>query len=82
MPIYEYQCTFCNSQEEVLQKVTDPAPESCSACGEKMGMQKVMSHTSFSLKGGGWYKDLYASSKPSCEKTGCGTDKASCQQAS
>jgi putative FmdB family regulatory protein len=65
MPIFEYRCEACSHLEEVLQKHTDPAPEVCPKCGKAGTMAKEMSLTSFQLKGGGWYKDLYASSSKS-----------------
>ncbi len=63
MPIYSYRCTECGAEEEHLQKVSDPPVENCSACGGKL--VKRITGTNFKLVGGGWYKDLYASSKPS-----------------
>ncbi|MES2504179.1 MAG: zinc ribbon domain-containing protein [Myxococcota bacterium] len=83
MPIYEYRCKYCANLEEVLQKANDPAPDQCPACTQKNGMEKAISHTSFQLKGGGWYNEGYASAKPAaaCEKPGCGTVKAPCQAA-
>lgn len=65
MPIYEYACEKCGKQKDVLQKVEDPPPESCEACGAKGSMTKQVSRTSFVLKGGGWYSDLYGSSRKS-----------------
>lgn len=62
MPLFEYRCQACAHLEEVLQKHTDPAPDPCPACGQAGSMVKAISLTSFQLKGGGWYKDLYASS--------------------
>ncbi len=62
MPIYEYACKKCGKVVEVFQKVSDPGPKTCEKCGGRLG--RVISHTSFQLKGGGWYKDLYASTKP------------------
>src|SRR3954469_7437649 len=62
MPIFEYRCSECAHLEEVLQKHSDPAPEVCPACGKQHTLHKEISVTSFQLKGGGWYKDLYASS--------------------
>lgn len=67
MPIYEYRCNKCEATDEVLQKVSDPAPEECPSCGTKKSMEKLISQTSFQLKGGGWYKDLYSSTKPAQE---------------
>lgn len=69
MPLYEYRCKECDHLEEVLQKVSDPAPATCPACGKEHTMAKEVSLTSFQLKGGGWYKDLY-SSVPADKKDG------------
>jgi len=63
MPIYEYACKTCEKTIDVLQKVSDPTPETCSACGAQGSLSKVVSRTSFVLKGGGWYSDLYSSTK-------------------
>lgn len=64
MPLFEYRCDACEHLEEVLQKHNDPAPDACPRCGAQGTMKKALSLTSFQLKGGGWYKDLYSSSKP------------------
>lgn len=61
MPIYEYACEKCAAETEVFQKVSDPAPESCPSCGAKDTMSRLVSRSSFRLKGGGWYSDLYSS---------------------
>ncbi|MBX7117007.1 MAG: zinc ribbon domain-containing protein [Myxococcaceae bacterium] len=63
MPIYVYRCEKCQNEVELMQKVSDPAPGKCASCGAEGGMERQMSRTSFVLKGGGWYNDLYASSK-------------------
>jgi putative FmdB family regulatory protein len=57
MPIYEFKCETCSHIDEVLMKINDPAPEKCSECGAKV--HKIMSQTSFSLKGTGWYVTDY-----------------------
>jgi putative FmdB family regulatory protein len=62
MPIFEYRCSACGHLEEVLQKHTDPAPGTCPKCQASATMSKELSLSAFHLKGGGWYKDLYASS--------------------
>jgi putative FmdB family regulatory protein len=62
MPIYEYQCESCHRLTEALLKVGEKGPRKCPHCGGKL--TRVISRTSFQLKGGGWYKDLYASTKP------------------
>ena len=63
MPIYEYLCSKCHELSDALQKVNDPAPEVCPNCGAKQTLARQVSRTSFVLKGGGWYADLYGSSK-------------------
>ncbi len=54
MPIYEYRCGSCSQTSEHLQKMSDPAPDACPHCGNGP-LSKLMSQTSFILKGGGWY---------------------------
>jgi putative FmdB family regulatory protein len=63
MPIYEYACSKCGKLNEVLQKVNDPTPERCDGCGANGTLRKVVSRSSFVLRGGGWYSDLYSSVK-------------------
>src|SRR5271165_3400161 len=63
MPIYEYTCSNCQKLSDVLQKLNEPAPERCPACGAEATLSRVVSRTSFVLKGGGWGADLYASKK-------------------
>jgi len=63
MPIYEYECSQCHQTSDALQKVNDPAPETCPHCGAHGTLSRLLSRTSFVLKGGGWYADLYSSSK-------------------
>lgn len=67
MPIYEYVCSSCEAKLELIQKVSDPAPDSCPSCGAAQTMARQVSRSSFQLKGGGWYADLY-SSVPKGEK--------------
>ncbi len=64
MPVYEYRCDQCRQTEEIMQKIGEDSPEICSKCGARNSLSKVVSATSFQLKGGGWYKDLYSSPKP------------------
>jgi putative FmdB family regulatory protein len=67
MPTYEYQCHKCGRQFEYFQKISDPPKKKCEECGGKL--ERLISGGSFILKGGGWYKDLYSSSKPSGSST-------------
>ena len=62
MPIYEYQCTECGYQTEVLQKISDEPLKDCPECG-KPTMKKMVSAAAFRLKGGGWYETDFKSGK-------------------
>ena len=58
MPIYEYECQSCGSIVEHWQKITDPPLETCESCGGEM--KKLISQSTFHLKGSGWYVTDYA----------------------
>ena len=70
MPIYEYECDDCGKQCEVIQKFDDKPLSSCPDCGGHM--HKLISHTSFILKGTGWYVTDYASPERKKEKEAVG----------
>jgi putative FmdB family regulatory protein len=58
MPIYEYECTKCGKMTEAIQRFSDPPLASCSHCeGE---LHKLISMSTFHLKGSGWYVTDYA----------------------
>ena len=69
MPIYEYQCAQCGEIFEAFQRITDEPLSQCKFCKGKV--EKLISHSSFQLKGSGWYLTDYArrpSSAGSAEK--------------
>ncbi|MBU2053486.1 MAG: zinc ribbon domain-containing protein [Proteobacteria bacterium] len=67
MPIYEYKCGKCSKQFEVFQGISDPAVTSCRFCSGRV--RKLMSLSSFHLKGSGWYATDYSGKKaPGGEK--------------
>ena len=74
MPIYEYKCKACGREFEYQQRMSDPDKTDCEACG-KPELERLISRTAFQLKGSGWYKDLYSSSKPEA-KSGDGAAKS------
>jgi len=57
MPIYEYQCQKCGTFE-ATQRITDKPLAKCPTCKGKV--KKLISNTSFQLKGTGWYVTDYA----------------------
>lgn len=58
MPIYEYACPDCGHRFDEIQKFSDPPLTACPKCAAQ-NVKKLISNTSFVLKGGGWYKDHY-----------------------
>ena len=59
MPIYEYQCEKCGEIEEALQRFSDKPLTKCKHCSGKL--HKLISQSTFHLKGSGWYVTDYAS---------------------
>ncbi len=70
MPVYEYRCTACSNEFEYEHRMSEKKT-TCEQCGGEL--ERLISRTSFAFKGGGWYKDLYASTKPAADGGG---DKA------
>jgi putative FmdB family regulatory protein len=63
MPTYEYKCDECGAEFEVTQGMDDEPLSQCRECSGSV--RRMISFTSFSLKGGGWYSDGYAGESPS-----------------
>jgi len=68
MPIYEYCCRNCGKEFEEWQKFSDPVIDKCPDCGGKA--RRLISQSTFHLKGTGWYVTDYA-------RKGSGSDSKS-----
>ena len=68
MPIYEYKCTECEHRLEKLQKMSDDPLKDCPECGDS-ALTKLVSASSFKLKGTGWYETDFKGSKKSDSST-------------
>jgi putative FmdB family regulatory protein len=66
MPIYEYECTKCGHVSEVWQKITNGDPSRCDHCKGKM--RRLISQSTFHLKGSGWYVTDYKSKRDGDKK--------------
>jgi len=60
MPIYEYECGKCGVFE-TSQRISEAALTKCPTCRRKV--RRLISSTSFQLKGTGWYATDYAGKK-------------------
>ena len=58
MPLYEYKCTKCGEVFEALQKFSDKPLARCKLCKGKV--ERLISNSTFHLKGSGWYVTDYA----------------------
>jgi putative FmdB family regulatory protein len=76
MPIYEYRCSACGHELEVLQKMSDQPMTDCPACG-KATLSKLVSAAGFQLKGDGWYVTDFRDKKKSKDDAGAGESKTS-----
>ncbi|MEI8183266.1 MAG: zinc ribbon domain-containing protein [Desulfomonile sp.] len=57
MPIYEYRCKTCGKEFEEWQKFSDPPVDACPECGGQAS--RLISASTFVLKGTGWYVTDY-----------------------
>jgi putative FmdB family regulatory protein len=67
MPIYEYRCLKCGKTFEALQSISAEPITKCIHCQGKA--KKIVSLSSFQLKGKGWYITDYKKSSESEKKT-------------
>jgi putative FmdB family regulatory protein len=74
MPIYEYQCEKCGTFE-ATQRITEKPWAKCPTCKAKV--KKLISNTSFQLKGTGWYVTDYARKGKSDSKSENGSKSSS-----
>lgn len=81
MPTYEYACKSCGNRWEEIQKISEDALDTCPKCNEKTA-QRLISGGNFILKGGGWYADLYSSSKGGNSSSGSSGSSSSSDSAS
>jgi putative FmdB family regulatory protein len=74
MPVYEYECQKCGTFE-TTQRITEEPLSKCPTCKGKV--KKLISNTSFQLKGTGWYITDYARKGKEAPKTENGASSSS-----
>jgi putative FmdB family regulatory protein len=76
MPIYEYHCESCDSVfEEIHQHADDIMEEPCPKCDKSA--HRMISNTTFVLKGGGWYVTEYGNKKKADSASGAANEASS-----
>ncbi len=71
MPIYEYRCDACGTVfEEWHRHADDIVEEPCPKC--RKTAHRLISNTTFVLKGGGWYVTEYGGRKAEAPENAAG----------
>jgi putative FmdB family regulatory protein len=62
MPIYEYKCAKCGEVTELIVRYSEKRNEEITCTKNECAGQakRILSRTSFALKGGGWASDGYS----------------------
>lgn len=68
MPIYEYECTHCHQQFDLMQKINDEPVKQCPQCFNDTVI-RLVSAAGFQLKGSGWYATDFKNKTPDVKKT-------------
>ena len=76
MPTYEYACSACGHEWEQTQRIVEPPIDLCPKCAKSTAHRLISRGTNFILKGGGWYSDLYSSSKGPAKEESSSSDTA------
>lgn len=64
MPIYDFKCTECGHQDEIMRKISADSTTVCPECSKET-FSKMLSAPSFQLNGTGWYAtDFKNGNKP------------------
>ena len=80
MPVYEYECSGCKKVFEIQQRLADAPVSACPECGGDV--KKLISMSSFQLKGGGWYVDDYGYRKGVTEDGAASTSSSAASDGS
>ena len=72
MPLYDYRCTECDREVEVMHGINESGPEACQHCGG--AMRKALSPPAIHFKGSGWAKKDAASARKSKPSTAAKSD--------
>jgi len=75
MPVYEYECQECEDIIEIWQSLSDDPMNTCPSC--RGSLKKIISMSSFQLKGGGWFADGYSSTDSSSSTSSASTTSCS-----
>jgi putative FmdB family regulatory protein len=56
VPTYEYACSNCESNHEIVQSMSDPTLTTCPSCGQET-LRKQFGNVGVVFKGSGFYRN-------------------------
>ncbi len=77
MPTYQYRCKSCGNELEIVQKMSDNSLTICPKCEKESFERVITAEGGFVLKGSGFYKTDYNSSKPPAVPSPCASGACS-----
>ena len=75
MPTYDYRCTACDREVEVMHGINDSGPATCQHCGG--AMRKALSPPAIHFNGSGWAKKDAASARKTKPAANSSSEKTS-----
>jgi len=63
-----------------MQRMSEDRKTVCEEC--EGALERIISQSAFHLKGGGWYKDLYSSTKKDGDSSGIGSSSSKADSSS
>ena len=77
MPRYDYRCSVCGHEVELLHGIHDPGPQVCPNCGAEGSMRKAFATPAVHYKGSGWAKKDRSTSSSSRSTASSGSKEGS-----
>lgn len=78
MPTYRYKCESCKKEEEIVQKISEPALTTCPFCNEASFKRIPPKEVAIQFKGSGFYITDYDKKNTPDTKGGCGKGSCGC----
>jgi putative FmdB family regulatory protein len=61
MPTYDYQCSACEHEWELFQRITEDPVKTCPACKKRKAVRQFGTGAAIVFKGSGFYETDYRS---------------------
>lgn len=78
MPTYRYKCDSCKEEQEIWQKMVDPAITTCPKCHKETFKRIPPKDVAIQFKGSGFYITDYDKKNTPDSNGGCGKGSCGC----